>query len=251
MLILLDIGNTSVTIGTCKTRRLAKIRFLHLNLFPKFIQNCLKSGELKSNCTLVVSSVVPKITDFLKKEFKKAKLGNLWIAGDNLQVPILHNYRNVKELGIDRAVNVSGALKMFRPPLLIIDIGTAITADYVSKSSLFEGGLIVPGPGISFEALVQRAALIPKTIRMPHRAGPLVGRSTRDCLASGIVHGYGAMIDGIVERFKAKFGKKIKVIITGGYSALVRPVISKSYTIDPLHSIRSLLLIYHDQIQRV
>ena len=178
MLILLDIGNTSVTYGLYQNGRWQGFGSRLIDDIPKFINKCCKSGAEYHPYNLVISSVVPKNTLIIKKTLAKKPGIRLWIAGKNLPVPIRHRYKWPEKLGIDRRVNVYGALQLYKPPLLIIDFGTAITADYISKKGVFEGGMIIPGPEISFQSLIERAALLPKKIRLPEKALSFIGRST-------------------------------------------------------------------------
>ena len=109
------------------------------------------------------------------------------------------------------------------------------------------GGFIIRGPEISFQALINRAALIPKSLRLPTRAKGMIGRSTLDCVSSGILQGYGAMADELVTRLKSKYGRKLKSIATGGFAAHLKPFMKKVAVFDPLLSLKSIHLIYRDQ----
>jgi type III pantothenate kinase len=245
MLVLLDIGNTAATYGIYDGGRLLSSGSSLYNGIPIIVSKTLRSGRSK-DINLIISSVVPKITKKYSKEFAKNKRIKLWIVGKNLPIPVKHRYKSAKKLGTDRLVNIYGALKMYKPPLLMIDYGTAITFDYVAENSVFEGGMIIPGPEISFQSLVNRAAQLPKT-RLPKKAPGFIGRSTYDCMASGILQGYGAMTDGLIERFKSKYGRNLKVIATGGFAGHLKPFVSSFDILDPLHSIKSLLLLYKEK----
>jgi type III pantothenate kinase len=244
MLILLDIGNTSVTYGLYEGGRLQRFGSSLFNEIPKLIKNCSKKGA-KYKIDLVISSVVPKKTAILKKQFGKKKAFNLWVIGENIPTLIKHRYHPAKNLGADRIVNIYGALRIYGAPFLIIDYGTAITFDYVSKKRVFEGGMIVPGPEISFQALIERAAQLPKKVRLPEGTSHFLGRNTYPCMESGILQGYGALTDGLIRRFKSRFGP-LKVIATGGFAQHLRPFCKELEVVDPKHAIKSLLLIFKD-----
>lgn len=245
MIILFDIGNTALTYGVYEGGRLLSFGSVLHNNIPKLIKNCLKSGG-NNNLNIIISSVVPKITRMIKKFVKNKKHLKLWVAGENLPIPIKHNYNNFKQLGVDRAVNLYGALRIHRPPMLIIDYGTAVTFDYLSAKGVFEGGMIIPGPEISFQALLERAALIPKSIRLPKKSSSFLGRTTYDCIRSGILEGYGAMTDGLIARFRKRFGKKLRVIATGGFVGHLAPYCQSLDIKDPKHSLKSLLILFKD-----
>ncbi len=244
MLILLDIGNTSVTSALYEGGRLHSFRsFVHYDI-PKNVKKLLLCGRDTKTCHIVISSVVPKITSYLAKNLRKQKNIRLWIVNTNLPLSIKHNYWNYNKLGADRAVNIYGALKIHKPPMLVIDFGTAITADYISKKGVFEGGMIIPGPEIAFQALVSRAALISKKVRLPKKAKSFLGVTTYDCMSSGILQGYGAMVDALVERFRKRYGRNLRVLATGGFATHLRPYTHAFDIVDPQHSIKSLLLLF-------
>lgn len=249
MILALDAGNTALTFGFFREARLVrKGRVLHADA-GRSLAKWLQKAE-REPFDICLSSVVPSITKLVKRSLADKPGVRLFIAGENLPVPIKHKYRSIKKLGMDRQVNVFGALRMYKPPLLIIDYGTAVTMDYVSKSGVFLGGLIIPGPELSFKALVNRAAMISSSLRLPKKAGAFLGRSTRDCMASGVLEGYGAMTDGLIERFRARFGGGFKVIATGGFVTHLKPFTRHLYVSDPDLTLRSLYFLHKETSQR-
>ncbi|MCB9799232.1 MAG: type III pantothenate kinase [Candidatus Omnitrophica bacterium] len=247
-IILIDAGNTSATYGIYRGGRLLEHGSCIHNDIPKLIQKINKSGLFISS-NVVLSSVVPEINLIIHKTLKKYNGTRLWVAGKNLPVPVHHKYRYKNKLGIDRLVNIFGALKIYKGPLLMIDFGTAITADYVSKQGVFEGGMIIPGPEIAFQALLNRAALIPKNLELPKNHKAFLGRTTYDCMRSGILEGYGAMTDELITRFKKRYGQSLKVIATGGFTKHLKSYVNNFEAVDPLHSIKSLLLLFKEHIR--
>jgi type III pantothenate kinase len=245
MLILLDVGNTAATYGVYdKGRFLQTGSCLHSDI-PKLAFVCSKSGK-NNPLEIIISSVVPKVTQKVRSLLGE-KGCKTWVAGANLPVPIKHHYPKAQKPGIDRLVCLYGASKLYQAPALVIDFGTAITFDYLSAKGVFEGGMIIPGPELSFQTLVQRAALIPKTLRLPRRASAFLGTNTLACLSSGILEGYGAMTDGLIERFKSKYGNRLKVIATGGFAGHLKPYTRHLKTIDPLLCIKSLLILFNSR----
>ena len=238
MLLVFDIGNTAATCGLFKSGHLIKSKSLPHSEIPIFIKNCYGNGG-KSKFSCLISSVVPKLTLKIKRLNSRLRI-KTWVVGENIDVPFKHKYQEIKTLGADRIINVYGALKRFKPPLLVIDFGTAITFDYVSAKGVFEGGMIVPGPELSFQALVKKAARLPKNARLPYKTSSFLGTSTYDCMKSGILEGYGAMADGLVHRFKEKFGPKLKVIATGGFACHLKPYTHAFDVLDPHLSIYAL-----------
>lgn len=142
-------------------------------------------------------------------------------------------------------VNLVGALEFYKFPVLVIDFGTAITFDVISKKGIFEGGLIVPGVETAWTGLQDRAALLPKFDLKAEiiKRKRLVGNDTKSCMTSGIGHSYGAMTDGLIDRFKAIYGKNLTVLVTGGFSRFVQSHITHRVKVDPHHTLKSLALI--------
>jgi type III pantothenate kinase len=241
----IDIGNTAATVGFYEGGRLLEFGSMYYNNIPKYALKLSRSGK-KSHLDVIISSVFPKITDFLKDKLKSIKGLALWVADCDIPVKIRHNYSAYKNLGVDRKMNIYGAVRMYHLPMLIIDYGTATTFDYIDSKGVFRGGMIIPGPETAYRALGQRAALLPKGLSMPRRAKSFLGRNTRDCMESGILEGYGAMTDELIQRFRKRCGKSLRVLATGGFAEVIRPYTKHIDTIDSKHSIKSLLALFRE-----
>lgn len=241
----IDVGNTAATVGFYEAGRLLSFGSMHYNNIPKYAFKLAKSGKL-NHLDVIISSVFPKMTVFLKCKLQSIKGVRILVAGKNLPVKIVHKYSNYNGLGVDRKVNIYGAIRMYRLPMLIIDYGTAITFDYVDPKGVFRGGMIIPGPETAYKALGQRAALLPKGLPMPKRAKSFLGRNTRECMESGILEGYGAMTDELILRFRKRYGKNLRVLATGGFAEVIRPYSKHIGTVDPKHSIKSLLALWRN-----
>jgi type III pantothenate kinase len=135
---------------------------------------------------------------------------------------------------------------MYRLPIIVIDYGTAITVDYIDSKGIFQGGMIIPGPETAYRALGQRAALLPKKLTFPKKARSFIGRGTQECMESGILEGYGAMTDELIARFRKRYGKNLRVLATGGFAGVIRPYTKHVDSIDPRHSIKSLLALFRE-----
>jgi len=241
----IDIGNTAATVGFYEGGRLMDFGSMYYNDIPKYACKLTKSGK-NSHLDVVISSVFPKITAFLKYKLQSIKGLRIWVAGAKTPIKIRHKYSNYNKLGADRKVNIYGAVRMYRLPVLVIDYGTAITFDYIDSKGVFQGGMIIPGPETAYRALSQRASLLPKGLSMPKRSKSFLGRNTRDCMESGILEGYGAMTDELILRFRKRYGKNLRVLATGGFAEVIRPYTKHIDTIDPKHSIKSLLALLRE-----
>jgi len=106
--------------------------------------------------------------------------------------------------------------------------------------------MIIPGPETAYRALSQRAALLPKNTNLPVKTKSFLGKNTKECMASGILEGYGAMTDGLIQRFRKRYGRNLRSLATGGFSTVIHPYTKYIDTVDPKHSIKSLLTLWRD-----
>ena len=241
----IDIGNTAVTLGFYEGGRLLTFGSFYYYDIPKYAIKLARSGK-QNHLDVIISSVFPKMTSFLKCKLQSVKGLRVWVVGGNIPIKIHHNYSNYNGLGVDRKVNIYGAIRMYRLPMLVIDYGTAITFDYIDTKRVFQGGMIIPGPETAYRALGQRAALLPKGLSMPKKTKSFLGRNARECMESGILEGYGAMTDELILRFRKRYGKNLRVLATGGFAEVIRPYARNIDTIDPRHSIKSLLALFRE-----
>lgn len=215
--LVIDIGNTNTSFGVFKASRLIK----SWDIPTKKI---LFGTDLKLNKRgfdkIIICSVVPKATQVLKAWLKKKLNINPLIVGNHIKVPMRNLYRNPRQVGQDRLVNTFAGLKIFGAPLIIVDFGTAITFDVISGKPAYVGGMIVPGLGISLQALATKCALLPQVKLSKPRE--LIGRDTKNSILSGMLYGFGCLCDGIILKLKKQFKKKPIVIATGGNIELMR-----------------------------
>lgn len=169
------------------------------------------------------------------------------IVDENIKTGIVNKYASPREVGVDRIINAVSACKKYSTPVIIVDIGTAITFDYISENKEYLGGAIAPGIAISSEALFMKTAKLPKIeIEMPDK---VIGDSTVKSMQSGVVFGFIGLIDYIIEKIleeKNKTKDEVTIIATGGFSYLIAKqskyitIIDKLITLDGLKIINDL-----------
>lgn len=143
------------------------------------------------------------------------------VVDANTQAGIPIRCDDPHEVGADRILHAVAALDRHEPPLIVVDLGTALVLDAVSAEGDFLGGTIAPGIGIAADALFERAAKLPSVPLDAPRPDAAIGRNTRHSMQSGIVYGYAEMVCGMVRRFQAELGAAATVIATGGYAPLI------------------------------
>lgn len=229
MLIAIDVGNTNATVGIIKDGSIARsfkvpARVLRSRvLLTKELRKYGAAGRSESGSieSVYACSVVPAVNKNLRAAVSAAYRKSLMLVGEDVMVPLLNRYRIHNQVGQDRLVNAYAGLKLYGPGLIIIDFGTAITFDIVSRRSEYLGGLIFPGFRLMQEALNQNTALLPYVELS--RPMEIIGRDTVSSIRAGLVFGVAGVCDGVVERLQKKECKGFNVIATGGDAALVKP----------------------------
>ncbi|WP_168049256.1 type III pantothenate kinase [Brevundimonas alba] len=190
----------------------------------------------------IISSVVPQSIFNLRNLSRRYLNVEPLVIGDNVDLGIAVRITKPSEAGADRLVNAIGAHLIYPGDLIIIDSGTATTFDVVAADGAFEGGVIAPGINLSLQALHEAAAMLPRiAIQRPDR---VIGKDTVSNMQSGVFWGYVALIEGLVARIKAEWGKPMTVIGTGGVASLFEGATDSIDRFDPDLTIRGLLEIW-------
>jgi len=250
MLLAVDIGNTNVTLGVfdketlLATGRIATDTTREADEYAVTITNLLaldgvSRGEIGH---AVYSCVVPPLTSVFEEVFRRHfKVAPLRIgAGVKTGLRIL--YEDPREVGPDRIVDAVAALRLHRPPLIVVDVGTAIVFDAISREGDYLGGAIAPGIGLATDALAQKAAMLRRVdLRPPKHA---VGNNTTAAMQSGVLFGYAELIEGMVRRFKAEIGEDAWVVATGGWAPLMSELTKAFDHVDLDLTLQGLRLVY-------
>lgn len=190
----------------------------------------------------IISSVVPQ-SIFNLRNLSRRYLGvEPRVIGENVELGIAVRIAKPSEAGADRLVNAIGAHLTYPGDLIVIDSGTATTFDVVAADGAFEGGIIAPGVNLSLQALHEAAAMLPRIAIQ--RPATVIGKDTVSNMQSGVFWGYIALIEGLVTRIKAEWGRPMTVIGTGGVVSLFEGATDSIDQFDPDLTIRGLLEIW-------
>ena len=191
----------------------------------------------------IISSVVPQSIFNLRNLARRYLGGEPLVIGDpGVSLGITARIDKPSEAGADRLVNAVGAHLVYPGDLIVIDSGTATTFDVIAGDGAFEGGIIAPGVNLSLQALHEAAAMLPRiAIQKPDR---VIGKDTVSNMQSGVFWGYVALIEGLVARIKAEWGKPMTVIGTGGVVSLFEGATPAIDHFDSDLTIRGLLEIW-------
>lgn len=226
MLLCIDTGNTNTVfsifdgqsfLGTWRAstehQRTADQYFVWLDTLMKAQGVDVKISEV------IISSTVPRVVFNLRvlcDRFFGCR--PLVVGKPECRLPIEPRVDPGTRVGPDRLANAAGAFDRHGGDLVVVDFGTATNFDVVAQDGAYVGGVIAPGVNLSLEALHQGAAALPHVdISQPDK---VIGTNTIACIQSGVFWGYVGLIQGLTERIHTEYGKKMKVIGTGGLAPL-------------------------------
>lgn len=226
LLLAIDVGNTSIAIGVYSGKeRLATYRIAtdQDNLADEYamlVTGLLRTSNIEASAVAaaVLSSTVPPLVQTFEAVCRRYFGVTPLVIGTGVKTGVRVRYDNPREVGPDRILHAVAALDKYKPPLIIVDLGTALVFDAVSREGDYLGGAIAPGIGIASQALFSRAAMLHRvSLQRPAIEGS-IGRNTVHSMQSGIFFGYAEMVAGMVRRFKEDVGQDATVIGTGGYA---------------------------------
>lgn len=251
MVLAVDIGNSNIVVGCFQEKRILFVERLSTNRHSTALEYVvlLKTVLELHGCgdaTFqggIVSSVVPSVTGVMRQAIEKLTGFQPLVVGPGLKTGLRIRLDNAAQLGSDRVADAVAAIHEYPCPLITIDMGTATTISVVDRAGDFIGGLILPGLRISMDALSGGTSQLPQISLEPPRHA--IGRSTVECMRSGLVLGTAATIDGLVDRIEAELGYPCTVIATGGLSCVVTPHCRRKIQCDEQLLLKGLMLLYY------
>ena len=252
MLLAIDVGNSQTVCGlfrenslVChwrlKTDREKTADELAARFFSLFQMQNIRFNDITG---VIIASVVPTQQQAWQ-EFSSKYTGcpPILVNSGSFKTGIQIKTDNPAEGGADRIVNAVAAFDQYRGSAIVVDFGTAITFDCVSAEGYYLGGAIMPGVGISLDALANRTAKLPRidlTVPPPRA----IGTNTIDAIKSGLLFGCGAMVDGMVKKLSTEFPDPPQVIATGGMSELLSRYTESIRIVDPFLTLKGLCILH-------
>ena len=238
-----DIGNTEIKVCLVNynNKIIKRLNFSNNNLsllklkknFDKFEKYFPKIKKI------LFCSVVPKSFKLIKKYLKiRTKIKCYEVKQLNLSSLIIIKV-NYNQIGSDRLTNAISLINNINN-FIIIDLGTATTFD-VLINKIYLGGVIAPGIKNSLNTLSDKASLIPKINLKSIKK--VIGVDTVSAVRAGFFWGYAGLIDNIVKLIKKETRKSFKVVITGGFSKLIKNPIKTNVIIDKDITLKGLIKI--------
>jgi type III pantothenate kinase len=250
VLLALDAGNSNITIGAFEGRKLVcqwRLRTVHEQTADEWgilLHNLFSPAGLDIDTVdgIIISSVVPPIDTTLafmtKRYFHTEAMFVSWKTDLGLKI----RYDNPREVGADRLVNGVAGFNKYGGPCVVVDLGTTINFDVISKNAEYLGGAIAIGIGISIDALFSKTARLPLVDFRP--PVDVIGTNTVASMQSGLYFGAIGMIDGILERVIEELGPETKTIATGGQAHLIVSGSKYLKTVDEHLTLEGLQMIW-------
>ena len=251
----MDIGNSNIVIGGIEGKEIVFEARLRTDATKTSDEYCIDLKMILEVYNvnaeqiegMIIASVVPQVLNSMKTALKKLTGKNSLVVGPGLKTGLNIKIENPAQTGADLVVGSVAALREHKPPLIVVDMGTATTMIVLDQNGALIGGSIHPGVKISMDALTERTALLPGLqLDQPKRA---IGRNTIDCMRSGIMLGTACMLDGMVERMEEELGQKTTVIVTGGIAKFIVPMCKTPVVYDKDLLLKGLAALYWDNVR--
>ncbi len=244
LLVVVDIGNTSSTLGLCQGRRVLNSLRVETTLREATaIQQSLRRlvGGRKADGA-VLCSVVPAVNPLWALCIRDALAVEALLVEHTLDFGIPITYPKPESIGADRLADACAAAHKFGTPVISADFGTALTFDIVQPKKGYVGGIIVPGLPLMFQYLADKTALLPRIEPGPTRGW--VGRSTEQAMRIGARYGYRGMVREILNHLMEQMGQECPVCATGGYSGWVLRGLDRPLHHEPYLTLHGLTRLY-------
>ena len=250
MLLAIDIGNTNITLGLYQGEELGprwRLATNHdkmpdeygLQIVGLLSHANRKPGDLTGVC---LASVVPPLTGKVVQACHQYLSLDPLVVDAGVRTGVRVRYEDPRSVGADRIADAVAVQKLYGLPACVVDFGTATTFDAISREGDYLGGAISPGIGIASEALFTRTAKLPRVdLQRPPAA---IGRNTVHAMQSGLLFGYVALVEGMVQRFRDELGPDMKVIGTGGLAEIISAETDAIQTVAPWLTLDGLRIIW-------
>lgn len=248
MLLAFDVGNTTTAVGvSVEDEWLLEMRLPTLREAGEeyFAEHLLPSLRRYFITEIAIASVVPPLEVALEAFCTRSLSCKPLFLRSECESGVRVHYDPPASLGVDRLCNAVAGLEIYGAPLIVIDFGTATKLEAIGESGEYLGGAILPGVGVSIEALLSRAAKLRKVEwTIPERA---IGTTTIEALQSGFVFGFAGQAEGLIARFREEMGGEVPVVATGGWASHVAPACPSIQKVAPSLTLEGVRRLYARQ----
>lgn len=249
MLLVFDIGNTNTVMGiykgeelinkwrlTSKKQTSDEVGFMVLGLLEA---SGISKGDIDG---AIFGSVVPSLDEMFREGVRKYLGLECIRVSTKLDTGLEIKMKNPTGLGADRLLNAVAGIEKYGKPLIVVDLGTTITLDVVSREGAYLGGVIAPGMEIGMESLFSRAAKLPQIeLVAPEN---YIGGNTVEAIQSGIIYGTAGMVDRMIKGIFKELGGPCRVVVTGGHAPIIAKYSNRVDTVDQWLTLDGLRILY-------
>ena len=252
MILAIDSGNTHTTFGCLDGQNKAKPIFrIPTDRTETEFGYAAKMKQVLDLCQVdvsafegaIISCVVPPVTDILVRAVKLLTGLDALVVGAGIKTGLHICINDPGTVAADLVASAVAAKEEYPLPCVIVDMGTATTLTVVDEKGRYIGGAILPGVGLSLNALAEGTALLPHIEIIPPRKA--IAANTVDSMKSGILYGTAGSIDGLLDRFAEELGREpASIVATGGMSTMICRHCRHSITLDETLLLKGLALIW-------
>ena len=256
MILIIDVGNTNIVMGCVENGEVKSVCRLATNLNDLSSDYAMKMRQsfefdgidYKNFSGAILSSVVPQLNRAIRTAVKKVTGLDCMVVGAGLKTGVNIKLDDPGQLAGDLITGAVGALALYKPPLVVVDMGTATTIVAIDSEGSYLGGAIIPGIKLSYSALSSGTSLLPNiAIEAPKKC---IGTNTVDSMKSGAVYGTAALIDGMIDRMETELGEPVTVVATGGLAGTVVPYCRRRIEYEPALLLKGLAILYEKNAKR-
>ena len=252
MILAIDVGNTNIVIGIIDgetIRHEARVRTDTTKTSDEYCIDLMsildvykvRREDIEGS---IIASVVPQVLNAMKTALRKLTGKECLVVGPGLSSGLDIRIENPALVGADLVVGCVAALEQHKPPMIVVDMGTATSMTVLDETGAMIGGSICPGVQVSLDALTQRTALLPGLqLDQPKHA---IGKNTIECMRSGIMLGTACMIDGMIRRMEQELGAKATVVLTGGIARFIAHLCREPVIWDRQLILKGLAILYRE-----
>ncbi len=238
MLLVMDMGNTCITLGIYKekelvvTARLATDRNrtsdqYAVDLHALLTLNSIDPTDIHGS---ILGSVVPSLNSAMMGAVEKVTKVTPLVVGSGIKTGLNIKIDDPAQTGADLVCGAVAALAKYPMPCIVYDLGTATTITVLNEKGEFLGGTIAAGIGISLDALSSRTSQLPHvSLKNPDK---VIGTNTVSAMKSGLIYGTASMMDGMADRIEQELKACATLVATGGRASEVIPYCKREMILD-------------------
>ena len=256
MLLAASIGNSHVTFGVhgdagwVQRFRIQTVLERTSDEYMVVFRELFASGGITREGirSAILSSVVPPLTMAIAETIQEVSGTRPLLLSHTLDLGLRITTENPAEVGADLVANAVAAYDRFRGNCIVVDFGTALTFTAVASAAKPGGALpelrgvaIAPGLASAVDALARNTAQLPRVSLSP--PSEVAGRNSVRSIQSGVVFGYASLVEGLIRRMRTELGGSAEVIVTGGHSSLIAPLLEEKAPAEPWLTLEGLRVV--------